>query len=123
MTRPPMFLAGDYGKTFVSWRRSAFCLLISAPLVIGCQNNMAQTNSPSPKRDINSVLATHDKELMKIPNVVGVYVGLFKDGKTPCLKVMLARKSPETERAIPRSLEGYPVVTEVTGKIRPLRNR
>jgi hypothetical protein len=81
---------------------------------------MAQTSSPSPKRDINAVLADHDKELMAIPNVVGVYVGVLEDGKTPCLKVMLARKSPETERAIPRLLEGYPVVVEVTGEIRPL---
>ena len=80
----------------------------------------SQTNSPTPKRDINAVLADHDKELMAIPNVVGVYVGLLDDGQTPCLKVMLAQKSSETERAIPQSLEGYPVVTEVTGKIRPL---
>jgi hypothetical protein len=81
---------------------------------------MAQTNSPSPKRDINAVLADHDKQLMATPNVVGVYVGMLENGKTPCLKVMLARKSPETERAIPRLLEGYPVVVEVTGEIRPL---
>jgi len=81
---------------------------------------MAQTNSPSPKRDINAVLADHDKQLMAIPNVVGVYVAVLEDGKTQCLKVMLAQKSSETERAIPRLLEGYPVVVEVTGEIRPL---
>jgi hypothetical protein len=34
---------------------------------------------------------------------------------------MLARKTPATERAIPKSIEGYPVVTEITGEIRPLR--
>jgi hypothetical protein len=81
---------------------------------------MAQTNSPSPKRDINAVLRDHDKELLAIPGVVGVYVALLDDAKTPCLKVMLARKTAETERAIPRTLEGYPVVSEVTGEIRPL---
>jgi hypothetical protein len=43
------------------------------------------------------------------------------DGKTPCLKVMLARPTPETERKIPREIEGYPVVTEISGEIRPLR--
>jgi hypothetical protein len=52
--------------------------------------------------------------------VVGVYVGVLKDGRTPCLKVMLARKTPESARDIPRNIEGYPVVTEVTGEIRPL---
>ena len=82
---------------------------------------MAQNNSPSPKRDINAVLAAHDKELLAIPGVVGVYVGVREDGHTPCLKVMLARETPESARGIPRLLEGYPVVTEVTGEIRPLR--
>ena len=83
---------------------------------------MAQNNSPSPKRDINAVLRDHDRELLAIPGVVGVYVALLEDGKTPCLKVMLARKTPEIEGAIPKTLEGYPVVSEVTGEIRPLGN-
>ena len=97
-------------------------LVLILMLAIGCRDNMAQNSSPSPKRDINAVLADHDKQLLAIPNVVGVYVGLLEDGKTPCLKVMLARKSADTESAVPRSLEGYPVVTEVTGEIRPLRS-
>ena len=84
---------------------------------------MAQNNSPNPKRDINAVLRDHDKELLAIPGVVGVYVAVLEDGKTPCLKLMLAQKSAETERAIPKTLEGYPVVTEVTGEIRPRGNR
>ena len=85
-----------------------------------CQENMAQNNSPGSKRDINAVLRDHDKELLAIPGVVGVYVAVLEDGKTPCLKVMLARKTPETDRDIPKSIEGYPVVSEVTGEIRPL---
>jgi hypothetical protein len=55
------------------------------------------------------------------PGVVGVYEGLLEDNKTPCLKVMVARKAPELEKRIPKSLEGYPVVIEETGTIRPLR--
>jgi hypothetical protein len=81
---------------------------------------MAQQNSATPKRDINDVLRAHDKELLAIPGVVGVYVGLLEDGKTSCLKVMLAQKSAEAERAIPKTIEGYPVVIEVSGEIRPL---
>ena len=89
-------------------------------LTTGCQKNMAQNNSLDKSRDINAVLRDHDKELLAIPGVVGVYVALLEDGKTPCLKVMLARASAETERAIPKTLEGYPVVTELTGEIRPM---
>ena len=104
-------------------RRWVSCLvgLGMLALAAGCQKNMAQQNSPPPKRDINAVLRDHDKELLAIPGVVGVYVAVLEDGKTPCLKVMLARKSAETERAIPKTLEGHPVVCEVTGEIRPLR--
>lgn len=89
-------------------------------LVVSCQPNMAQTMSPSPKRDINAVLAAHDKELLAIPNVVGVYVGTLEDRRSLCIKVMLSRQNREAERKIPRTIEGYPVIAEVTGEIRPL---
>jgi len=82
---------------------------------------MAQNGSSSPKREINAVLAAHDKELLAIPGVVGVYVGTLEDLRTPCLKVMVAEKT-DSQRAIPRSIEGYPVVIEVTGEIRALDN-
>ena len=75
---------------------------------------------PRPRRDINAVLAAHDRQLLDLPAVVGVYVGVLADGKTPCLKVMPARPTPETERKITRKIGGYPVVTEISGEIRPL---
>src|SRR5436305_11607013 len=77
-------------------------------------------SSSSSKRDINVVLAAHDKKLLAIPGAVGVYVGTLQDRRTPCLKVMLARKTPDSARKVPRSIEGYPVIMEVTGEIRPL---
>jgi hypothetical protein len=81
---------------------------------------MAQNSSPSPKRDINAVLADHDKALLAIPDVVGVYVGTLEDRLTPCLKVMLARKNSDAERKIPKVIEGYSVVVEVTGELQAL---
>jgi hypothetical protein len=102
------------------WMSCVVSLAVFA-LAAGCQENMAQDKT-TPKRDINEVLRDHDKELLAIPGVVGVYVAVLDDGKTPCLKVMLAQKSAETERAIPKTLESYPVVSEVTGEIRPLGN-
>jgi hypothetical protein len=94
-------------------------LCVGVILALGFAQLMAE--SPSPRRDINAVLAAHDRQLLDLPAVVGVYVGVLADGKSPCLKVMLARPTPETERKIPREIEGYPVVTEISGKIRPLR--
>src|SRR5213083_1072563 len=103
------------------WPRPALCLVWIALIFLSvCVQNMAQNSSSSPKRDINAVLAAHDKELLAIPDVVGVYVGTLEDRRTPCLRVMLARKTVES-RKIPRSIEGYPVIMEVTGEIRALR--
>jgi len=103
----PFYAAGLY----------AFALI----LFVDCRPNMAQTNSPPPKRDINAVLAAHDKELLALADVVGVHVGTLEDHRRLCLVVMLARKNPETEQKIPRSIEGYPVRVEVSGEIRPMR--
>jgi hypothetical protein len=96
---------------------SALCLSLAA----GCRHAMTPPHHSAPLRDINAVLADHDQELLAMPGVVGVYVGLLNDEKTLCLKVMLARKNPSLERRLPRTLEGHPVVTEVTGEIRPLK--
>jgi hypothetical protein len=81
-------------------------------------NAMAQPDS----RDINAVLRDHDRELLALNGVVGVYVGLLDDAKTPCLKVMVVAKTAELERAIPKTLEGFPVIIEVSGEVRPLGN-
>ena len=87
----------------------------------GPENESEVPNSNMPRRDINLVLQEHDDELLAIPGVVGVFAGLLEDGKTQCLKVMADRKTRELERTIPKSLEGYPVVLEETGPIRPLK--
>ncbi len=75
------------------------------------------------RKDINEVLREHDQELMAIPGVVGVYVGLMPDKKSPCLKVMVVKKTKELKKKIPASLGGYPVVTEESGVIRPRNDR
>lgn len=90
-------------------------------VIVGLGFAQLMAESPAPRCDINAALAAHDRQLLDLPAVVGVYVGVLADGKTPCLKVMLARPTPETERKIPRKIEGYPVVTEISGEIRPLR--
>jgi hypothetical protein len=79
---------------------------------------MPRSSSPGRSRDINDVLVAHDKELLAVPDVVSVYVGTLEDGRTLCLKVMLARKNAQSARRIPRVIEGFPVLTEVSGKVR-----
>jgi|SRR6185369_10964667 len=111
----PLCRSAGSGVVVAGAMVSVLCLCFLA----GCTQPMSQ--HAAPLRDINAVLADHDDELLAIPGVVGVYVGLLSDQNTPCLKVMLVRKDARLKRRIPRTLEGYPVVTEVTGEIRPLK--
>lgn len=69
-------------------------------------------------RPIEQVLAEHTPALMRIPGVVGTYQG-ETDGR-PCIRVMVARDTPEIRAAVPRALEGWPVEIDVTGEIRAM---
>jgi hypothetical protein len=86
--------------------------------------------SPSPKKQtqpeaaqsmktIDEVIKIYSDSLMTIPGVVGLYHGLDDSGRT-CLKVMVVQKKPELEQRIPEWIEGYPVVIEETGEIKPM---
>lgn len=88
----------------------------------GPVNQTGQQESMT-RKDINAVLKNHDKELLAIPGVVGVYVGLLPDDKTPCLKVMVVKETEDLKRRIPKSIEGYLVLIEESGVIRPLKDR
>jgi hypothetical protein len=87
-------------------------------LQVGCVNMPSES---APAKHINEVLAAHQAELMRIPGVVGVFVGLAEDEKTECIKVMLKAADAAAEGRIPMTLEGYRVIAEVTGEIRPLK--
>lgn len=69
-------------------------------------------------RSIEDVLTAHTDSLMGLPGVVGIGIGLC-DGER-CITVLLADSSAATRTSIPARLEGYRVVTQVTGPIRPL---
>jgi hypothetical protein len=106
-------------------RRSGNFAFVSVALLVLVffHSSMAQNASPSARRDINAVLAAHDKELLALRDVVGVSVSTLDDHRTPCLRIMLARHNAKTERAIPPSIEGYLVVLEVTGEVRALHGQ
>ena len=68
-------------------------------------------------RSIDEVLAAHNDSLMALPGVVGTAIGLCEGER--CIKVMVADSNVATKSRIPPRLEGYRVVVEVTGTIRP----
>jgi hypothetical protein len=101
-------------------------LLLAAGVGAACSATVRDEEASGgrmPATDINEVLRLHDDELVAIPGVEGVYVGLLDDNQTPCLKIMVAEKTAALVERLPSSLDGYPVVIEETGVIRPLGAR
>jgi hypothetical protein len=74
---------------------------------------------PIPKRSIEDVLREHAGRLLSQPGVVGTGIGEC-NGK-PCIKVLVKKRTEDLMRRIPPALDGFPVVMEETGEIRPLR--
>jgi hypothetical protein len=74
--------------------------------------------SSMPKKTIDAVLREHTDRLMSHPGIVGTAQGEC-DGK-PCIKVYVVKKTPDLVKQIPSVLDGYAVVVQETGDIRPL---
>lgn len=70
-----------------------------------------------PARSIDEVLAAHTDSLQSLPGVVGTAIASCEGER--CIKVFVADSYPYSKARIPHRLEGYRVVVEVTGTIRP----
>jgi hypothetical protein len=93
--------------------------ILSVFLTLGACAVQAEKGSEAmTPRTIEQVLKAHTPELMALPGVVGTAQGLC-EGR-PCILVFVSRKTPELQKQIPKSLEGYPVILEETGEIRAL---
>ena len=64
---------------------------------------------------IEAVLKEHTDEWMSIPGVVGTGIGEC-EGKA-CIRILVAKKTPELLQKIPSELEGFVVDVEETGEI------
>lgn len=98
---------------------AVFLWLLVAAAACGQQGTKEEEEErPMPERTIEEVLKEHTDSLMSLPGVVGTGQGLC-EGK-PCIKVFVAKKTPELLSQIPSSLEGYTVAVQETGEIRAL---
>jgi hypothetical protein len=70
-------------------------------------------------RPVRDVIASHAPELLKIPGVVGVYEGETAS-HTPCVRIMVVKRTRALEARLPRRLESYPVEIEAGGEVKPL---
>ena len=85
----------------------------------GCGSEETKGHDAVTQHDINAVMQAHVGTLMAVPGVTAVAIGALDDG-TPCIKVYVEEETGETRRDIPKTLDGHPVVVEVSGKIEPM---
>ena len=65
---------------------------------------------------IQQVKEKHQAKLMALPGVVSIGVGLFESETV--IMIGLDRKYPDTERVLPKELEGYKVISQTIGTIK-----
>jgi len=75
-----------------------------------------QKETAMPAKPIEQVLREHTDSLMAIPGVVGTAQGACDD--KPCIKILVRRKTPDLEKRIPTTLEGWKVAVEEVGDVR-----
>jgi len=113
-------------KTMLRGNVAAIVFIMCVPIVAvqtGCEQsakNKFQIETAQPMKDINEVIKVYSKSLMAIPGVVGLYHGLDDEGRS-CLKIMVKEKTPEIVKRIPEQIQGYPVVIDETGEIKPMK--
>ncbi len=78
-----------------------------------------KSGEPMPTRDITAVMNDHVNELMAIPGVTGVAVGALDDG-TPCILVLVLKRTDEIANKVPKVIEGHPVKLFESGEIKPM---
>lgn len=68
-----------------------------------------------PRSSIEDVKERNEARWMAINGVTGVGIGEYKD--QPCIVIYVEGRTPELRKTIPTEIEGYKVITEVTGEI------
>ena len=100
----------------------AICVFVITLVIMGCSSYGSDVRekelSTLPGKTIEQVLKDNTSKWMDIQGIEGTAIGLCND--QPCIKIFTSIQPEEIQTMIPAALEGYPVVIEYTGSIRPL---
>ncbi|MFO7610566.1 MAG: hypothetical protein R6X35_15495 [Candidatus Krumholzibacteriia bacterium] len=96
-------------------RTVATLLLVLALAACGPPRQEETVDRP----DIMSVVDTHAPRLIAIEGVAAIAVGALDSGE-PCVRIYVVALTDALRAQLPPTLEGWPVVLEESGEIRPL---
>jgi hypothetical protein len=69
-------------------------------------------------RSVEQVFDSHRDNILSTPGVVGA--GIAKLNGKPCIMVMVKEMTSDLENHIPKELDGYSVIIEITGDFKAL---
>jgi hypothetical protein len=96
-----------------------FLFLIVSLFIFSQCNAQVKDSSTMHKKSITEVLKENQDSLLAIPGVQGFYQGELENAEQ-CIVIMVDSLSERNKNRFPKSLDGYPVKVEVTGRIEPL---
>jgi hypothetical protein len=67
-------------------------------------------------KPVEKVISEHEKEIMSMDNVTGIYHGKRDDGKS-FIGIGVEKVTPDIKKSVPNKLDGYDVQIEETGDI------
>ncbi len=90
-------------------------------IFVQCNSQVKEKNRMQ-KKPIEQVLKDNQNMLLSIPGVQGFYQGKSERGEDRIV-IMVDSLSEKNKSKLPDSLDGYPVIIEEGGKIKPLDQR
>lgn len=112
-----MMSDGSSGATLRLVATLAVLLAATAPAACGPRPaNEEGDSTEMAARSIEEVLRDSTRTWMAIPGVVGTGIGECEGA--PCIRVMVARRTPEILERLPEEVEGYRIDVIETGPFR-----
>lgn len=96
-----------------------FFILFIASFSLTCCEAQVRDSSNMQRKSIEQVLEDNRDPLLSTPGVQGFYQGQLESGED-CIVIMVLNVTPEIKSKFGDTLEGYPIVLEEGGEIRPL---
>ncbi|HEY6171514.1 MAG TPA: hypothetical protein VIX80_04555 [Candidatus Kapabacteria bacterium] len=93
---------------------------ITVLFLMGCDStsNISKKDTTTTKTTmtVSEILEKYSDTWMQVEGVIGTGEGRYQD--KPCVKVFVVSSTELIKKEIPSSVDGIPVVIEVTGEIR-----
>ncbi len=83
------------------------------------QNKLDSSASVDSLSYIKKVMQHYEKEILSINGVKGIYIGKLENGQY-CIGVLMTESDTASIKKIPKSLDGIPILIEMTDEIKPM---